>query len=119
MKKLSITKKRPRSKTQSIDIVRPKDILVVELMEHGQIIKGSKLFCGHCGNPVGVFNKGVRFPFTATMLGGFLKEKMYSQDLFGFVCKHCNNSMFGFDPRTGGEKTYDFVPMINFISGIY
>ncbi len=97
---------------EKVTIDKMRDTIIVEKSNGNDILKGSKLFCGCCGNILGELSKKITFPFNSNDLNKVVKNKTYEIRLFGLRHKTCGHIMFGF------RKEYGFITLKNYIKEV-
>ena len=92
-------------------IDKMRDYIIVEKYDNNKILRGSKLFCGCCGNILGVTKKELKFPFSVSKFDKsvYKKEKKFSISIIGLYHKTCGHSMFCF------SKGYNFMGLDKYI----
>lgn len=97
---------------ENVTIDKMRDTIIVEMSNGNDILKGSKLFCGCCGNSLGELSKKLTFPFNSTTLNKAVKNKTYDIMLFGLRHKTCGHLMFSF------KKEYGFMTLDNYLKEV-
>ena len=95
-----------------IKIDKLRDILIVEKTDGDVFLKGSEIYCGCCGNPIGVMKKNLKMPFKPEMFLNSLKNKNVDWWILGLRHKACRHSMFPF------QKYFDFIRLEDYLSSI-
>lgn len=100
---------------EEIEVDKLRDIIIVEKSNGNDILKGSKLFCGCCGKPLGELKKKLTFPFNHDVLLGSIKNASCSIGAFGDGLTHktCRHTMFSF------RKEWGFITLENYLKQFY
>lgn len=93
-----------------IDIMR--DTIIIEKSNGNDILKGSKCYCGCCGDVLGVAKKKMTFPFSVETFKNSLKNKTFDTMIFGLRHKTCGHTMFG------SKKGYGFTRLETYIENV-
>lgn len=76
-----------------VKIDEKRDLLIVEKHKDGTILKGSKIFCGCCGEQFGILKKNMTFPFKYNEFVLALKNKSFEEGAFGTRHNTCRHTM--------------------------
>ena len=93
-------------------IDKMRDIIIVEKSDGDKVLKGSKFYCGCCGNILGESKKQMKFPFSVVVFRSSLKNKSFNTMLFGLHHKTCGHTMFSF------KKEYGFISLKTYIKNV-
>lgn len=92
-----------------IIIDRLRDYVIVEKSDGNNILSGSKLFCGCCGNSLAEVQSEIVFPFESAELEKILKNKTFRKGFGGSIFHAaCGHSMFF------GNKKWRFITLENY-----
>ncbi len=83
------------------------DYIIVEKHKGDIIPVGSEMYCGCCGHILGVVKTQLTFPFNSHTLRASLKDKTYTESIFGLRHTTCGHSMFSF------RKEWGFITLEN------
>jgi len=97
---------------EKLVIDKRRDYIIVEKYDGNKVIKGSKFFCGCCGNVLGESKKQLKFPFSVSDFNKSLKNKTFNSTVLGLYHKTCGHTMFGF------KKGYDFIPLSIYLENV-
>jgi len=93
-------------------IDKMRDTIIVEKSNGNDVVKGSKFYCGCCGNVLGESKKKMTFPFSVETFKTSLKNKTFDTMLFGLHHKTCGHTMFSF------QKGYGFTRLETYIENV-
>lgn len=88
---------------EKIEVKKMHDVIVVELKEGNNILFGSKLFCGCCGDILGVVKTPFTLPCSMKTFNECTGNQTFELSLFGLNHKSCGHTMFTF------QKAFAFV----------
>lgn len=94
--------------SEKIAVDKMRDVIIVEKSSGNNIEKGSRFYCGCCGNVLGISKKKLTFPFSVNEFNEALKNKTFDSMIFGLYHKTCRHTMFGF------KKAYGFISLENY-----
>ena len=97
---------------EKVIIDKTRDTIIVEKSKGNHVVKGSKFFCGCCGNVLGESKKKMTFPFSVETFKNSLKNKTFETMLFGLHHKTCGHTMFSF------KKGYGFIRLETYIEKV-
>lgn len=97
---------------ENVKIDRMRDTIIVEKSNGNDVLRGSKFFCGCCGNILGEAKKKMTFPFSVETFNNSLKNKTFDTMLFGLHHKTCGHTMFSF------KKSYGFTKLETYIEHV-
>jgi len=97
---------------EKVIIDKMRDTIIVEKTNGNDVLKGSKFYCGCCGNVLGVAKKKMTFPFSVDTFKTLLKNKTFDTMLFGLRHKTCGHTMFSF------KKGYGFIRLETYIENV-
>jgi len=97
---------------EKLTIDKMRGTIIVEKTEGNKILKGSKFYCGCCGNILGESKKQMKFPFSVETFKSSLKNKSFDTMLFGLHHKTCGHTMFSF------RKGYGFTSLETYLKSI-
>ncbi len=93
-----------------IKIDKRRDYIIIEKSNGNDILKGSLLFCGCCGESIGESTKTIVAPFRSDQVVKALKDKTISYAVMGgIVHETCKHTMFSF------SKNWDFITLKNYL----
>jgi hypothetical protein len=81
---------------EKIEIKKSLDIVIVEKSKGFDILKGSKFYCGCCGNVLGEAKKKITLPISAETFQNSLKNKTFDIT-HGLHHRTCGHTMFTFN----------------------
>lgn len=94
-----------------IKIDKRRDYIIIEKSNGNDILKGSLLFCGCCGESIGESTKTITAPFRSDQVAKALKNKTISNAVMGgIVHEKCKHVMFSF------SKNWAFMTIENYIA---
>jgi hypothetical protein len=88
---------------EKIDVKTMHDVIVIELKEGDRVLMGSKLFCGCCGNILGIVTTEFTLPCTMKTFNESVGNKTFGLSIFGLYHGTCQHTMFTF------QKSFAFV----------
>jgi hypothetical protein len=97
---------------KKLTIDKARDTIIVEKSNGDIVEKGSKFYCGCCGNTLGESKNELKFPFSIKEFKSSLKNKTFDTMVFGLHHKTCGHTMFGF------QKTYGFTKLETYIEKV-
>lgn len=97
---------------ERLEIDKRRDTIIIEKLEGSTISKGSKFYCGCCGDVLGESNKQINFPFSVETFKNSLDNKSFTTNSFGLRHKTCGHTMFGF------KKRYGFTSLETYIENV-
>lgn len=86
---------------EKVEVKKMYDILIIEKYENPNILKGSNIFCGCCGEPIGKLKEDVKFPCRWDELKKELENCTLERLMIGFRHKTCGHTMFAFSRELG------------------
>lgn len=95
-----------------INITTRKDFVIVEKCNENTLFKGSHLYCGLCGESMGVLTEDIQFPFDSRKLTKVVADKTYitiDKGLLHSKCKQIiksKNGLNNFVSLTQYRNTY-------------
>ena len=94
----------------NIKIDKLRDYIIVEQYDNvkEKVMKGSKFYCGCCGNILGVAKINMKFPFSVPYFKKNTKNKTFDCSVIGLYHKTCGHTMFSF-------KGYNFIGLGNYL----
>lgn len=92
-----------------IKIKKLSDIIIIEKSKDDTILKDSKLYCGCCGNQLGILKSNITFPFQSHQLIKKLKDRSFKTSIFGLRHNTCKHTMFRF------EMSFKFITLENYL----
>lgn len=93
---------------ETIKIDKLRDLLIVEKSDGNIILKGSNIYCGCCGNPIGEMKKNMTMPFKSWDFLDALKNKSVEWMKLGLTHKTCRHTMFPFSNHFTFIKLSDY-----------
>jgi hypothetical protein len=100
-------------RVKKIHVVDPMPFIFIEQNIGDIIIKGSRLFCGQCGENIGVLDKLMTYPFNLADFSFYTANQKYIIDSQGTIrCGHCKKI-------TGNYIDFILVPMREYFEKIY
>jgi hypothetical protein len=97
---------------EKVVIDKMQAVIIVEKSIGNDVLKGSKFYCGCCGNVLGEANEKLTFPFSIETFKNSLDGKTFDTMLFGLHHKTCGHTMFAF------KKGYDFVKLETYVEKV-
>lgn len=95
-----------------LTIDKMRDTIIVEKSNGNDVLKGSKFYCGCCGNLLGEAKVKMTFPFSVETFKTSLENKTFDIMLFGLHHKTCGHTMFSF------QKKYGFTRLETYIENV-
>jgi hypothetical protein len=94
---------------EKVIIDKMRHTIIVEKSNGNDVVKGSKFYCGFCGNVLGEAKKKMTFPFSVETFKTSLKNKTFDTMLFGLHHKTCGHTMFSFKKGYGFTKLETYL----------
>lgn len=83
---------------KSIRIKERVDFIIIENGDGTDVKKGSRFFCGCCGQPVGIAKEAMKFPFDSMIFFDNLEDKSIARTFLGLYHMTCHHVLFTFKP---------------------
>ena len=99
-------------KKEGIKIDKMRDLIIIEKSNGNTVLKGSKFYCGCCGNILGEAKKEISFPCSVLDFNEKLKNKTFVSHKYGLLHKTCKNVLFYL--KTG----YKFIGMETYLEKV-
>ncbi len=90
---------------EKIEIKKMHDVIVIELKKGDRVLMGSKLFCGCCGEILGIVKSEFTLPCTIKTFNESTGNQTFELSLMGLKHLNCGQTMF----TCSFQKSFAFV----------
>lgn len=94
-----------------IKVNKERDLLIIEKGDTKMIEANSNIYCGVCGNTVGITKYKVLVPFDSKQLVYSLYNCSLENRSIGFEHTNCNHTLFAF------KNQIDLIPLSVYLKG--
>lgn len=90
-----------------IEIDKKRDYIIAEIDKNRFILKDTKLYCGCCGNIIGIAKNRIDLSKSQNIFTK-LKNKTFTIGILGLYHKTCGHTMFSF------QRHYNFIDLTTY-----